>query len=37
MILRELELFFNALRFFTRLPVPAWVGWSTELMNASAR
>lgn len=37
MIRRELELFFNALRFFTRLPVPAWVGWSTELMNASAR
>lgn len=34
---RELELFFNALRFFTRLPVPAWVGWSTGLMNASAR
>lgn len=37
MIRRELELFFNALRFFTRLPVPAWVGWSNELMNASAR
>jgi adenosylcobinamide-GDP ribazoletransferase len=37
MIRRELELFFNALRFFTRLPVPAWVGWSTALMNASAR
>ncbi len=37
MIRRELELFFNALRFFTRLPVPAWVGWSTELMNTSAR
>ncbi len=34
---RELELFFNALRYFTRLPVPAWVGWSTDIMNACAR
>jgi adenosylcobinamide-GDP ribazoletransferase len=37
MIRRELVLFFNALRFFTRLPVPAWVGHSTDLMNHSAR
>ena len=34
---RELELFFTALRFFTRLPVPGWVGHSTELLNHSAR
>jgi adenosylcobinamide-GDP ribazoletransferase len=33
----ELELFFNALRYFTRLPVPAWVGWSADIMNACAR
>lgn len=34
---RQLELFFNALRFFTRLPVPAWVGYSQEILNHSAR
>ncbi len=37
MIRHELELFFNALRFFTRVPVPAWVGHSTELLNHAAR
>lgn len=37
MIRHELELFFNALRFFTRVPVPAWVGHSTELLNNAAR
>ncbi len=37
MIRRELEYFFGALRFFTRLPVPAWVGHSAEALNASAR
>lgn len=37
MIRREAELFFNALRFFTRMPVPRWVGHSTELLNHSAR
>ena len=26
MIRRELEYFLGAVRFFTRLPVPAWVG-----------
>ncbi len=36
-IRREAELFFNALRFFTRLPVPAWVGHSEELLNHAAR
>jgi adenosylcobinamide-GDP ribazoletransferase len=37
MIRRELEYFFGALRFFTRLPVPAWVGHSSEALNRSAR
>ncbi len=34
---RELEYFFAALRFFTRLPVPAWVGHSSEQLNHAAR
>ena len=34
---RELEYFFGALRFFTRLPVPAWVGHSPAALNHSAR
>lgn len=33
----ELRLFFTALQFFTRLPVPGWVGWSAAQLNASAR
>lgn len=37
MIRRELEYFFAALRFFTRLPVPAWVGHSSEQLNHAAR
>lgn len=37
MIRREAEYFFGALRFFTRLPVPAWVGHSDEAMRAAAR
>lgn len=37
MIKRELEYFFAALRFFTRLPVPAWVGHSAEQLNHAAR
>ena len=37
MIRQELEYFFGALRFFTRLPVPAWVGHSAEHLNRSAR
>lgn len=35
--LHELRLFFIALQFFTRVPVPAWVGWSPEWMHQSAR
>jgi len=34
---RELEYFFGALRFFTRLPVPAWVGHSSEALERSIR
>ena len=37
MFRRELEYFFGAVRFFTRLPVPAWVGHSAEMLNHSAR
>ncbi len=37
MIRRELEYFFGAVRFFTRLPVPGWVGHSVEALNRSAR
>ncbi len=37
MLRRELEYFFGAIRFFTRLPVPAWVGHSSEALNRSAR
>lgn len=37
MIRRELEYFFGAIRFFTRLPVPGWVGHSAEALSHSAR
>lgn len=37
MIRREAEYFFGALRFFSRLPVPAWVGHSDEALGQSAR
>ena len=37
MMQQELEYFFAALRFFTRLPVPAWVGHSSEQLNHAAR
>jgi adenosylcobinamide-GDP ribazoletransferase len=37
MIRREFEYFFGAVRFFTRLPVPAWVGHSAEALDRSAR
>ena len=33
----ELEYFFGAIRFFTRLPVPAWVGHSSEKLERSSR
>lgn len=34
---QELATFFAALRFFTRLPVPAWVGHSDAQLNGAAR
>ena len=37
MLRRELAYFFGAIRFFTRLPVPGWVGHSAEALNHSAR
>jgi adenosylcobinamide-GDP ribazoletransferase len=33
----ELKRFFTAVQFFTRLPVPRWVGYSQEQLNASSR
>lgn len=33
----ELRLFFVALQFLTRVPVPAWVGWRPEWMPESLR
>ena len=33
----ELRLFLIALQFFTRIPVPSWVGWQAQWLNASAR
>lgn len=37
MLRAELAYFFGAVRFFTRLPVPAWVGHSAEALSRSAR
>lgn len=36
-VLHELRLFFVALQFFTRLPVPRWVGFEPAWLHASAR
>jgi adenosylcobinamide-GDP ribazoletransferase len=33
----ELEYFFGAIRFFTRLPVPTWVGHNSEALERSSR
>ena len=37
MIRRELEYFFGAVGFFTRLPVPGWVGHSAGALSQCAR
>jgi adenosylcobinamide-GDP ribazoletransferase len=37
MFKRELGYFFGAVSFFTRLPVPVWVGYSADSLNRSAR
>jgi adenosylcobinamide-GDP ribazoletransferase len=34
---REAEYFFAALRFFTRLPVPRWIGHTADQLNHAAR
>jgi adenosylcobinamide-GDP ribazoletransferase len=34
---QELEYFFAALRFFTRLPIPEWVGHSEQQLNRASR
>jgi adenosylcobinamide-GDP ribazoletransferase len=36
-MLRQLRLFLTALQFFTRLPVPAWVGHSAQQLEQAAR
>ncbi|HEX5336955.1 MAG TPA: adenosylcobinamide-GDP ribazoletransferase [Gallionella sp.] len=36
-MLRELRLFLTAIQFFTRLPVPAWVGHSAQQLEQSVR
>lgn len=36
-VLRELRLFFTALQFFTRVPVPRWVGFAPEWLNHCTR
>lgn len=37
MLRQETATFFAAVRFFTRLPVPAWVGHSAEQLDRAAR
>lgn len=37
LLVHELRLFWLALQFLTRVPVPAWVGWQPEWMPASMR
>lgn len=37
MVMRQLRIFFTALQFFTRLPIPSWVGFDPEWVRASAR
>ena len=36
-MLQQLRLFLTAIQFFTRIPVPAWVGHSAEQLNQAAR
>jgi len=36
-MIKEIKLFFTALMFFTRIPCPAWVGYSKELLNSSLK
>lgn len=36
-LLMQLRLFFIALQFFTRLPIPAWVGFEPEWLHRASR
>ncbi len=36
-MLKELRLFLTAVQFFTRIPVPAWVGHSAQQLDQAAR
>ncbi|HET8871240.1 MAG TPA: adenosylcobinamide-GDP ribazoletransferase [Aquabacterium sp.] len=36
-VLSELRLFFTALQFFTRVPVPAWVGFEADWLHRCVR
>jgi adenosylcobinamide-GDP ribazoletransferase len=36
-VIRETRLLLTAVMFYTRVPVPAWVGYSPEQLNASTR
>ncbi len=36
-MLQELRLFLTAIQFFTRIPVPAWVGHSAQQLDQAAR
>src|SRR6185436_4469572 len=34
---KELEIFLTAIRFYTRIPTPAWAGHSQEYLNEATR
>jgi adenosylcobinamide-GDP ribazoletransferase len=36
-LIHEVRLFFIALQFFTRVPVPAWVGYHPDWLQACQR
>ncbi len=35
--MHQLRLFFTALQFFTRLPIPSWVGFDAAWLNQASR
>ncbi|MDQ5926180.1 MAG: adenosylcobinamide-GDP ribazoletransferase, partial [Pseudomonadota bacterium] len=37
LLIHEIRLFFIALQFFTRVPVPAWVGYHPDWLQACQR
>jgi cobalamin synthase len=36
-MMHQLRLFFTALQFFTRLPIPGWVGFDPAWLNQASR